>query len=98
MKHFQIRIYDAKRKNKPSGFRVKQVGANGEPDNTSQVLDTPQAVYKNILSVINGVMKAISSATRTCKQADLKDISGIVDMTASQRFTKSGYAMPKPKK
>ncbi len=32
------------------GFRVQQIAGNGEILNTSQVLDTVDAVYKNILA------------------------------------------------
>ena len=102
-----IVIRDSKGKQK--GYTVATIsgsvnkdGSYEETSNSKQVLDTPQAVLKNILSDLNIkrlVWYGINPAKAT--KADLQQkvrlgMCHIYDLTAEQKFVKQGWAIPAP--
>jgi uncharacterized protein YegP (UPF0339 family) len=87
MKQSTIQIHDARNK-KGKGYRVRSVAKNGEILQSSEVLESPKAVEKNI------------SAMQICWIGETFPSVNILDFTSSQVFTKKGWAKEgkKPKK
>lgn len=62
-----IRIKDAK-----NGFRVQIIGGNGEPVQTSEVLESAQAVVKNIIAINRSVNSSDLNSSYSDRQ--IKDV------------------------
>mgnify|MGYP003405043390 CR=1 FL=1 len=97
--HIEIRDSRGKQKGYTVAFVSASPNKNGkgeETANSKQVLDSTAAVWKNILSTINNACRA-SGVTWAAKKDDLV-ADRILDMTKSQIFLKSGYAVSGLKK
>lgn len=75
-----------KKKVRVPAFRVKSMGKNGETLQTSEVLNTAQAVKKHI--------EAMKNAWDTYPYL-FKQAKRLEDHTKKQSFAKRGYANPK---
>lgn len=88
------------RDSKKGGYTVALVSGSVNPNgkyeetaNSKQVLDTPAAVWKNILSTINNANNCHKhSLLAKIGKNDLRP-EKVFDMTSGQKFTKSGFAV-----
>jgi hypothetical protein len=90
MKQPSIQIHDARpsKKNPNATYIVKYVGKNGEPINTSEALNDVKAVKTNIRAAYR--CASLSGNEFEARQP--------IDYTKEQKFAKSNYAAPNPKK
>ena len=89
-KQSEIRIVDAK-----GGYRVKFVGANGEPLMNSEVLESVAAVHKNIAASISCGDK--TAPIGLVKTKFIYDYYRVVDCTKKGAFVRYG-TVPNAKK
>ena len=85
MKQSTIQIHDARRKG-GKGYRVKSVAKNGEILQSSEVLESENAVIKNIKSM-----------TVLWSSLEILQMLNIIDHTKTQIFVKKGWAKPAKK-
>jgi uncharacterized protein YegP (UPF0339 family) len=88
MKQSTIQIHDARRKG-GKGYRVRSVAKNGEILQSSEVLESENAVKKNI----EATSRCYDAFTwkLPCDNLDV-DNRKILDFTTSQVFAKKGWA------